>query len=111
MQELEEAFGTSLTDRILEAREGEGPHPREIKKEIMGRDQAQRMDRYSQQRWKRFERGGGGGGGGQRFVYLGSGGMLPQENFCKIDTLRLLLRPLLPQSGTYSYHSCLAVRL
>ena len=108
MQELEEAFGTSFTDRILEAREGEGPHPREIKKEIMGRDQAQRMDRYSQWQWKRFEVGGGGG---QRFVYVGSGGMLHQENICKLDTLRLLLRPLLPQSGTYSYHSCLAVRL
>ena len=48
-RELEEAFGASFTDRIQEAREGEGPHPREIKKEIMGRDQAQRMDRCSQE--------------------------------------------------------------
>ena len=30
--------------------------------------------------------------------------MLPQENFSKSGTLRLLLRPLLAQSGTYSYH-------
>ena len=29
-----------------------------------------------------------------------SGGMLPQENVCKLDALRLLLRPLLAQSGT-----------
>ena len=47
-RELEEAFGTSFTDRILDpAKEGEGPHPREIKK-IMGRDQSQRMNRCSQ---------------------------------------------------------------
>ena len=31
-RELVEAFGTSFTDGILEAREGEGPHPREIRK-------------------------------------------------------------------------------
>ena len=48
-RELEEAFGSSFTDRILEAKEGEGPHPREIRKEITGRDQAQRMDRCSQE--------------------------------------------------------------
>ena len=42
-RELEEAFGTSFTGRILEAEEGEGPYPREIRKEITGRDQAQRM--------------------------------------------------------------------
>ena len=48
-RELEEAFGTSFTDRILEAEEGEGPHPREIRKEITGRDQTQRMDRCSQE--------------------------------------------------------------
>ena len=54
-RELEEAFGTSFKDRILEAREGEGPHPWEIK-EIMGRDQAQRMDRCS----GRQSSGGGG---------------------------------------------------
>ena len=48
-RELEEAFGTSFTDRILEAKEGEGPHPWDIRKEITGRDQAQRMDRCSQE--------------------------------------------------------------
>ena len=48
-RKLEEAFGTLFTDRILEAKEGEDPHPREIRKEIMGRDQAQRMVRCSQE--------------------------------------------------------------
>ena len=48
-RELEEAFETSFTDGILEAGEGEGPHPREIRKEKMGRDQAQRMDRCSKE--------------------------------------------------------------
>ena len=47
-RELEEAFGTSFTDGILEAEEGEGPHPLEVRKEVMGRDQAHRMDRCSQ---------------------------------------------------------------
>ena len=31
-RELEKAFGTSFTDGILEAGEGEGPHPQEIRK-------------------------------------------------------------------------------
>ena len=30
----------------------------------------------------------------------GSGGMLPHENFTNLDAVRLLLRPLLAQSGT-----------
>ena len=37
----------SQTESWNPAKEGEGPHPREIK-EIMGKDQAQRMDRCSE---------------------------------------------------------------
>ena len=32
-RELEDAFETSFTDRILEAEKGEDPHPREITRE------------------------------------------------------------------------------
>ena len=46
-RELEEPFGTSFTDRILEAREGDGSHPQNIK--IIGRDQYQRIDRCSEE--------------------------------------------------------------
>ena len=55
-----------------------------------------------QGRWKTFEIGGG-----ERFVCMhkhaharGVWGYAPPGKFSKLDALRLLLRPLLAQSGT-----------
>ena len=47
-RELEEVLGTKYTDMILEA-EGGGPHPRDLKKEVMRRDKERRLDRCSQE--------------------------------------------------------------
>ena len=47
--------------------------------------------------------GGGGGGEGERFVcvrkHAHARGYAPPGTFCKLDALRLLLRPLLAQTG------------
>ena len=65
---------------------------------------------WSWQRWqKRFEIGGGVNNSwwDEQFVCVlthaharGVWGYLPLGKFCKLDALRLLLRPLLAQSGT-----------
>ena len=55
-----------------------------------------------QRRWKAFEIGGVNNFCVYVSVHMlgGSLGMLPQEKFAKLDTLRLLLRPHLAQSNT-----------
>ena len=47
-RELEEAYGTHYTDAVLRAEEEVGPHPREMKEEILRLDREMRLIRCTQ---------------------------------------------------------------